>query len=79
MRENEKMVEAYRRLFEKKYISKEKLPSPSPTIPVSTLSPAGPFFKRRFSIKGFSSEDVKKYQCDKSFISQSENNSALKE
>ena len=73
--EYEKMVAAYSRRSKKNVSVKIKTPNHT-----STLSPAGSFFKRRFSIKGFSlDDDLKKYQSDKNVISQSENINALKD
>ena len=73
--EYEKMVAAYSRRSKKNVSVKIKTPNHT-----STLSPAGSFFKRRFSIKGFSlDDDLKKYQSDKNVISQSENISAIKD
>ena len=74
-KEYEKMIEAYSRRSKKNVSVKIKTPNHT-----STLSPAGSFFKRRFSIKGFSlDDDVKKYQSDKNVISQNENFNAIKE
>ena len=53
--EYENMMNAYRRKSKKNISVKIKTPNQD-----STLSPAGSFFKRRFSIKGFSLDDPKK-------------------
>jgi len=52
--EYENMMNAYRRKSKKNISVKIKTPNQD-----STLSPAGSFFKRRFSIKGFSLDDPK--------------------
>ena len=52
--EYDKMMKAYSRRSKKNVSVKIKTPNQS-----STLSPAGSFFKRRFSMKGFSLDDPK--------------------
>ena len=68
------MMAIYSRRSKKNISVKIKTPNHT-----STLSPAGSFFKRRFSIKGFSLDDDYKSQSDKKVDNQSENINTSKE
>ena len=72
--EYEKMMAIYSKRSKKNVSVKIKTPNHT-----STLSPAGSFFKRRFSIKGFSLDDDYKSQSDKKVDNQSENINTSKE
>jgi len=70
--EYENMMNAYRRKSKKNISVKIKTPNQD-----STLSPAGSFFKRRFSIKGFSLDDPK--NKNENFKNKSENENYKKQ
>jgi len=73
--EYDKMVDSYGRHSKKNVSVRIKTPNQT-----STLSPAGSFFKRRFSIKGFSLNDEVKDQNDNNkTINKSENLMVSKE
>ena len=73
--EYDKMVDSYGRRSKKNVSVRIKTPNQT-----STLSPAGSFFKRRFSIKGFSLNDEVKDQNDNNkTINKSENLMVSKE
>ncbi len=73
-KEYEKMMATYTRLSKKNISVKIKTPNQT-----SILSPVGSFFKRSFSIKGFSLDDEPKSKSDKKVNKQSENINASKE
>ena len=73
-KEYEKMMATYTRLSKKNISVKIKTPNQT-----SILSPVGSFFKRSFSIKGFSLDDEPKSKSDKKANRQSENINASKE
>ena len=70
--EYENMMNAYRRKSKKNISVKIKTPNQD-----STLTPAGSFFKRRFSIKGFSLDDPK--NKNENFKNKSENENYKKQ
>ncbi len=72
--EYDKMMDSYGRRSKKNISVRIKTPNQT-----STLSPAGSFFKRRFSIKGFSLNDEVKDQNDNKGINKSENLMVSKE
>ncbi len=72
--EYDKMMDSYGRRSKKNISVRIKTPNQT-----STLSPAGSFFKRRFSIKGFSLNDEVKDQNDSKSINKSENLMVSKE